>query len=718
MADLDSVAYLYPAEVSEKAREVIKNPLNQSRFLPPRRRETPSGSTIPTSAQDSDDDETQSASSREHDPLAFLPCLEIRLDVVPRGHHGIVAGCDPSADIVLPKMQGISYHHFSITFNDDYRLIVKDLGSQRGTAVLYDRPGERQDDERPRTGVEWIVGGDDFLKDTNSIAISVLPTLRFQIVARSFDRNSEAFRAKVDKFRAGSGGLEEMLEGAGIRPATRLPTAAQTPTKNKLTLTKYLGQGGFATVRQVWDASTGRQYVCKQPREDKQSDGDLEQWRNEASLMRHISHPGIVKLLGFREGPPPSLELEYVEGGSLQGALRQKRLFSAVHCIQILRQTTSALAHLHARNITHRDISPGNILIKRFDSDEIIVKLGDLGQSKGGPELNTRVGTPPYRPPEFHGSTGRYTKYVDIWSLGVVLAQLKCGLPDLRSGLSGRPWCEAIRKRLEECQEKSKDELVAFLLESMLCMEPEKRRDAKACHGASLTLRATGQDAPVGARGCSGGHGSDHGASTIRGPRLAQVAAATCPPRLARDDAKPITARDPVKKSSGGTTPTQSAFEESESEPSAPPPPATVSEVLPRVCDPCDSGFGRLLGEVSHFSDDPETASRSVAPQTPPGQAARFSGGLETAPRPVIPQMPPAQAEDDSRKPTSLFGENKELGAPTPPPISQVSGARASGPQVSSAVQAAVPRKRPRELESPETSVLRLKDFENESQYG
>ncbi|KLU91371.1 hypothetical protein MAPG_09892 [Magnaporthiopsis poae ATCC 64411] len=99
------------------------------------------------------------------------------------------------------------------------------------------------------------------------------------------------------------------------RDQTEIPRLPQTPARDSLTLTKGLGERGLRDRPPCLGCLNGRQYARKQPRKDIKSKNDLEAWSNEAYLMQQISHPSIVKLLGFREGPPPSLELEYVDGG-------------------------------------------------------------------------------------------------------------------------------------------------------------------------------------------------------------------------------------------------------------------------------------------------------------------------------------------------------------------------------------------------------------------
>lgn len=85
----------------------------------------------------------------------------------------------------------------------------------------------------------------------------------------------------------------------------------------------------------------------------------------------------------------------------------------------------------HDRNIIHRDIKPENIML--FDQDWNL-KLADFGLAKIVGEENftrTLCDTPSYVAPEILSEDGRrkYTKAVDVWSLGVVLYVCLCGFP-------------------------------------------------------------------------------------------------------------------------------------------------------------------------------------------------------------------------------------------------------------------------------------------------
>lgn len=96
-----------------------------------------------------------------------------------------------------------------------------------------------------------------------------------------------------------------------------------------------------------------------------------------------------------------------------------------------LKYAATANSWQHERNIVHRDIKPENILLADKD---LTVKLADFGLAKiiGEESFTTTLcGTPSYVAPEILQPTARrrYTKAVDIWSLGVVLYICLCGFP-------------------------------------------------------------------------------------------------------------------------------------------------------------------------------------------------------------------------------------------------------------------------------------------------
>lgn len=215
----------------------------------------------------------------------------------------------------------------------------------------------------------------------------------------------------------------------------------------------------------------------------------------ESKLTTKQAH--IVAVLSYSSDKSPFLDLEFLSEGSLHDHIKAEKYFTGTECVKITKQTTSGVGHLHGKEITHRDLSPKNILVKYRTKDDLFVKIGDFGLSKEGGDLQTWLGTPTYCAPEFYGTRARngnmaklYTPAVDIWSLGVVLGELLCGLPKrkMKHREDGLLWCQAIQERVGNHPDEAQDDMTTFLLQNMLSLEPEGRSSAHECHAKALRL--------------------------------------------------------------------------------------------------------------------------------------------------------------------------------------------------------------------------------------
>ena len=104
-------------------------------------------------------------------------------------------------------------------------------------------------------------------------------------------------------------------------------------------------------------------------------------------------------------------------------------------------QIIQGLAYLHNLSLVHRDIKPGNTLLKLMGSGEWLVKLGDFGTARrlAMDGMTTGVGTPEYAPPEDQVGMAAGTAG-DVWSAGVMLREMAIGSRAWEAGnaLGGR----------------------------------------------------------------------------------------------------------------------------------------------------------------------------------------------------------------------------------------------------------------------------------------
>uniref|UniRef100_A0A9J2PLK5 non-specific serine/threonine protein kinase n=1 Tax=Ascaris lumbricoides TaxID=6252 RepID=A0A9J2PLK5_ASCLU len=155
--------------------------------------------------------------------------------------------------------------------------------------------------------------------------------------------------------------------------------------------------------------------------------------RREIQLQYIASqHPHVVRILDVYENILQQSKclfvvMEYMGGGALFERIKRGDL-TEHEAARIMRDIGSAVAHLHSLGIAHRDIKPENMLY----SNEGVLKLADFGFAKHSAQgeerpLQTACYTPYYVAPEIL-RRDRYDKSCDMWSLGVVMYILLCGL--------------------------------------------------------------------------------------------------------------------------------------------------------------------------------------------------------------------------------------------------------------------------------------------------
>lgn len=157
----------------------------------------------------------------------------------------------------------------------------------------------------------------------------------------------------------------------------------------------------------------------------------VDRLRREARIVASLSHPHIVTGYDLgEEGGYHFFVMEFVEGKSLRQLLTEWGMFSEDYVLRVARQTAQALDHAYQRDVIHRDIKPGNILIDDAGS----VKLTDMGLAKGPADMTlTRdgatVGTPMYISPEQARNPQDVDVRSDLYSLGATLYHMATGKP-------------------------------------------------------------------------------------------------------------------------------------------------------------------------------------------------------------------------------------------------------------------------------------------------
>ncbi|MGZ3609359.1 MAG: protein kinase domain-containing protein [Ktedonobacteraceae bacterium] len=190
-----------------------------------------------------------------------------------------------------------------------------------------------------------------------------------------------------------------------------------------------LGMGGMSTVFKAYQPTLDRYVAVKVlPAYYAGDPMFVKRFTQEARSVAKLTHPNIVQIHDFGEQDAVFyIVMEYVDGGTLGGKLKQGAL-SVPDSVDFVIQAANGLEFAHLQGIVHRDVKPGNMLLRK-DGRLLLSDFGIAKILEGTTELTspgTLIGTPSYISPE--QAKGEPTDHrSDIYSLGIVLFQCLTG---------------------------------------------------------------------------------------------------------------------------------------------------------------------------------------------------------------------------------------------------------------------------------------------------
>jgi eukaryotic-like serine/threonine-protein kinase len=191
---------------------------------------------------------------------------------------------------------------------------------------------------------------------------------------------------------------------------------------DRYALEERVAIGGMGEVWRARDVVLDRRVAVKVLKAEYASDPKfLDRFRAEAKHAAALSHPGIASIFDYGEiGDMAFLVMEYVDGEPLSALLARAGRLPAGRTLDIVGQAGLALQAAHDIGVVHRDVKPGNLLVR----PDGVVKVTDFGIARvvdAAPVTQTGmvVGTAAYLSPE--QAAGRaVTPATDVYSLGVV----------------------------------------------------------------------------------------------------------------------------------------------------------------------------------------------------------------------------------------------------------------------------------------------------------
>jgi serine/threonine protein kinase len=246
---------------------------------------------------------------------------------------------------------------------------------------------------------------------------------------------------------------------------------------------RKLGAGGMGAVYLAHHTGLNKPIAIKVlPAELASNSEFIARFQREARLAARLEHPNVVQVydVGSEQGVH-YITMQYIEGRSLDGILKDKKKFSVGESVAIARRVAVALVAAHKLGIVHRDIKPANILL----SKDGLIKVADFGLAKDTDSNRTLsgtgqiVGTPYYMSPE-QAQGLNVDARSDLYSLGATMYHLITG----RKPFDAPTPISIVLKHVSEepvppCKiDPSIPENVSAVIGRMMAKKPEARHQS------------------------------------------------------------------------------------------------------------------------------------------------------------------------------------------------------------------------------------------------
>ncbi len=200
-------------------------------------------------------------------------------------------------------------------------------------------------------------------------------------------------------------------------------------------VTNTQGKGAYGIVWKAIDKKTKEIVALKKNFDAFQNATDAQRTFREIIFLQELTgHDNIIRLLNvIRAENDRDIYLVFDYMDTDLHAVIRANILEDIHKRYIIYQLLKCLKYMHSAELLHRDLKPSNLLL----NSECHMKIADFGlarslitkEAESQPLLTDYVATRWYRAPEILLGSNKYTKGVDMWSLGCIICELILGKP-------------------------------------------------------------------------------------------------------------------------------------------------------------------------------------------------------------------------------------------------------------------------------------------------